>query len=150
MSWRVAESISKGRALQGLAAGSALGGARKCRGPYASRPGSNVRQLPQIFNAEEDGRIVGGIVFSRLTYAQDARTVFILAPVTVATDRQRNGIGQGLLTHGLAALSSAGVDIVMTYGDPDYYAKVGFMPVSEAHAQAPCKLTSPKAGWASR
>lgn len=88
----------------------------------------------------------GGIVFSRLTYEQDERTVFVLAPVAVATDEQGKGIGQRLLTHGLAALRNAGVDIVMTYGDPNYYAKVGFVPISEADAQAPFRLKQPE-GW---
>jgi predicted N-acetyltransferase YhbS len=99
-----------------------------------------------VFTAEEGGAIVGGIVFSRLTYEQDERTVFVLAPVAVATDHQGKGIGQGLLSHGLAALRRAGVDIVMTYGDPSYYAKVGFMPISEAEAQAPFRLSHPE-GW---
>jgi predicted N-acetyltransferase YhbS len=34
----------------------------------------------------------------------------------------------------------------MTYGDPSYYAKVGFMPISEADAQAPFPLSHPE-GW---
>lgn len=99
-----------------------------------------------VFTAEDDGTIVGGIVFSRLTYEQDDRTVFVLAPVAVATDRQGKGIGQRLLNHGLASLRDAGVDIAMTYGDPNYYAKVGFVPISEADAQAPFPLNHPE-GW---
>jgi predicted N-acetyltransferase YhbS len=99
-----------------------------------------------VFTAEEGGAIIGGIVFSRLTYEQDERTVFVLGPVAVAPDRQGKGIGQRLLTHGLAALRSAGVDIVVTYGDPGYYAKVGFMPISEADAPAPFPLKHPE-GW---
>jgi predicted N-acetyltransferase YhbS len=99
-----------------------------------------------VFTAEENGTIIGSIVFSRLTYAQDDRTVFVLAPVAVATDRQGTGIGQKLLAHGLHALRNAGVDIAMTYGDSNYYAKVGFMPVSEADAPAPYKLNQPE-GW---
>ena len=31
-----------------------------------------------------------------------------------------------------ALLRDAGVDIAMTYGDPNYYGKVGFLPISEA------------------
>ena len=95
---------------------------------------------------EEDGTITGGIVFSRLTYEQDERTVFLLAPVAVAPDRQGKGIGQRLLTHGLAFLRGAGIDIVMTYGDPNYYARVGFLPISEAGAQTPFRLSRPE-GW---
>lgn len=99
-----------------------------------------------VFTAEDNGTIVGGILFSRLTYEQDDRTAFVLAPVAVATDRPGEGIGLRLLSHGLASLQNAGVDIAMTYGDPNYYAKVGFVPISEADAQAPFPLNYPE-GW---
>jgi len=99
-----------------------------------------------VFTAAEDGTIVGGIVFSRLTYERDERAVFVLAPVAVATDRQGQGIGQQLLNHGLAALRNTGIDIAMTYGDPNYYSKVGFMPINEADAAAPFTLNHPE-GW---
>lgn len=99
-----------------------------------------------VFTAEDDGTIVGGIAFSRLSYDQDERTVFLLAPVAVAPDQQGKGIGQKLLSHGLAALRSAGIDVAMTYGDPGFYAKVGFMPISEADAPAPFALNHPE-GW---
>ena len=99
-----------------------------------------------VFTVEEHGAIIGGIVFSRLTYTRDERIVFVLGPVAVATDQQGKGIGQGLLTHGLAALRSAGVDIAVTYGDPNYYARVGFMPISEADVPAPFPLKHPE-GW---
>lgn len=99
-----------------------------------------------VFTEEEDGAIIGGIVFSRLSYERDERTVFVLGPVAVAPDQQGKGIGQRLLNHGLAALRNAGVDVVMTYGDPDYYAKVGFRPTSEADAPAPFPLNHP-GGW---
>ncbi|WPL17546.1 putative acetyltransferase [Thiorhodovibrio winogradskyi] len=100
----------------------------------------------RVVTAEARGRVVGGCVFSRLIYANDKRTVFVLAPVAVASDLQRQGIGQQLLTHGLAIMREAGVDIVMTYGDPAYYAKVGFQPIREADAPAPFPLTQPE-GW---
>ncbi|MBK1621459.1 GNAT family N-acetyltransferase [Lamprobacter modestohalophilus] len=107
---------------------------------------STAQQDRFVFIAEEDDAIIGGILFSRLTYEQDQRTVFVLAPVAVATDQQGKGIGQRLLNHGLAVLRKAGVDIAMTYGDPGYYAKVGFKPISEADAPAPFKLQQPE-GW---
>ena len=99
-----------------------------------------------VLSAEEHGRVIGGVLCSRLTFEQDERTVFVLAPVAVAPDRQGRGIGQRLLSHALAALRSAGVDIAMTYGDPSYYAKVGFTPISAAHAAAPFALSQPE-GW---
>ena len=99
-----------------------------------------------VVTAEEGGEIVGAAVFSRLTFAADDRDVFILAPLAVATDRQGEGIGQGLVAHGLTALRAAGVDVALTYGDPAYYAKVGFAPITEAFARPPFRLNHPE-GW---
>lgn len=99
-----------------------------------------------VFTAKEDGTLVGAGVFTRLTYEQDDRTVFVLAPVAVATEKQGQGFGQKLLNHGLNSLRQAGVEVVMTYGDPNYYGKVGFQPVSEDDATAPFKLQYPH-GW---
>lgn len=99
-----------------------------------------------VFIAEADGMIVGGAVFSRLAYDQDDRTVFVLAPVAVSTELQGKGIGQKLLMHALQTLRDAGVDIVLTYGDPNYYSRIGFAPITEAFAPAPFKLQHPE-GW---
>jgi predicted N-acetyltransferase YhbS len=107
---------------------------------------STAEQDRFVFKAEDGAAVVGAILFSRLSYEQDERTLFVLGPVAVATDRQRQGIGQRLLRHGLASLRNAGVDIVMTYGDPRYYAKVGFRPISETDARAPFALKHPE-GW---
>lgn len=99
-----------------------------------------------VCTAYDDAALVGCICFSRLVYAQDARVVFILSPVAVKTDRQKTGIGQKLIAYGLDALREKGVDYVTTYGDPSYYAKVGFRQMTEDFAQAPLRLSYPK-GW---
>lgn len=99
-----------------------------------------------VFSACDDRAVVGCIVFSRLTYELDDRVVFILSPVAVRPDRHKEGIGQELITFGLGALRRRGIDVVMTYGDPNYYAKVGFAQISEDCAQAPLPLTQPH-GW---
>lgn len=36
--------------------------------------------------------------------------------------------------------------LVVTYGDPEFYARVGFEKVSQKQIQAPCALSSPD-GW---
>lgn len=108
--------------------------------------GGTAEQDLFVFTAVEAGVIAGGIASSRLTYEHDDRTVFVLAPLAVATEFQGKGIGQRLLTHCLTALRNAGVDIAVTYGDPDYYSKVGFTQITEAFAPAPFKLNHPE-GW---
>ncbi|MDW4548930.1 N-acetyltransferase [Defluviimonas sp. D31] len=99
-----------------------------------------------VFSALDDGALAGCILFTRLTYAEDGRTVFLLAPVAVETGRQGRGIGQSLLSYGLDALRRRGVDVAVTYGDPRYYARVGFLPITEDQARAPLRLSQPE-GW---
>ena len=99
-----------------------------------------------VFFGYEGAVLVGCIMFSRLSFEQDDKTVFILSPVAMKSDRQKQGIGQTLISYGVAELRRAGVDVVLTYGDPNYYSKVGFRQISETIARAPLKLSQPH-GW---
>lgn len=99
-----------------------------------------------VFSAMEENTLLGCIFLSRLRFDQDERQVFILSPVAVSTKHQRSGVGQALIHHGLDQLRAAGVDFVVTYGDPGYYCKTGFQPITEAFARAPLRLSHPH-GW---
>ena len=46
----------------------------------------------------------------------------------------------------LNELINRDVDVVVTYGDPSYYSKTGFQPLSESVIQAPLNLSMPE-GW---
>ncbi|MGC9457057.1 MAG: GNAT family N-acetyltransferase [Halothiobacillaceae bacterium] len=109
-----------------------------------------VRETPEmdrmVFSARENGLLLAVAIFSRLWFAQDERVLFVLGPVAVRTERQRQGIGGRLLRYALTELRAEGVDGVLTYGDPAYYARVGFRPVDEALAPAPYCLQYPS-GW---
>jgi putative acetyltransferase len=99
-----------------------------------------------VFSALDEGCIVGSIIFTRLNYSEDDRSVFLLAPVAVATNQQRKGIGQRLIQHGLNILRDMGVDVALTYGDIKFYAKVGFSQIPEQVAKPPLSLNYPE-GW---
>ncbi len=100
-----------------------------------------------LFNyvADDQGQIVASIFFSRL-FIEDSVNAFILSPVSVQRDRQGVGLGQGLIGYGLSDLKSRGVDLVDTYGDPAFYRKVGFRPISHLTLKPPFKLSQPE-GW---
>ena len=108
----------------------------------AETPAEDLR----VVTAWEKGALLGGIFFTRLTYADASRIVFMMAPVAVATERQGEGIGRRLITHGLDTLRQDGVNIAVTYGDPAFYGRVGFEPVAEADFPAPQPLQQPE-GW---
>lgn len=99
-----------------------------------------------VWSAYKDQVILGCIFLSRLTFAQDDRTVFILSPVAVKTECQKSGIGQKLIAQGLDDLRQKDVDFVVTYGDPNYYARTGFRQITQAFAPAPFDLSFPD-GW---
>lgn len=100
----------------------------------------------RVFSAWDAGELIGAIAFSRLRYPSDPRAVFILSPVAVRSDQQGEGIGQALIAHGIQVLRDEGSDCLLTYGDPAYYLKSGFHPISESFAAAPLTLSMPQ-GW---
>lgn len=104
-------------------------------------------QERDLFNyvAVDDDQVFGSLFFTRLDF-HNTCDVFILAPVAVHPDRQGQGIGQALISHGIADLANRDIDAVLTYGDPKFYEKVGFRPISPAVVRAPFELSQPE-GW---
>ncbi|MGV7235011.1 MAG: GNAT family N-acetyltransferase [Nitrosomonadaceae bacterium] len=92
-----------------------------------------------------DECIIGCIFFSRLTLPS-GKSAFILSPVAVASRHQGQGLGQQLINFGIQKLHSHGVELVFTYGDPEFYSKVGFVNIEEDIIKAPKNLTYPD-GW---
>ena len=100
-----------------------------------------------VFVAMDEQQIVGSILFTRMTFEGDnVHTAFLLSPVAVHTAYQGKGIGQALINTGLAALKAQGATLAFTYGDPNFYGKVGFEPITEEHFRAPQPLSYPH-GW---
>jgi predicted N-acetyltransferase YhbS len=93
----------------------------------------------------EKGSLIGSIFFTQLRVSSDI-PVFLLAPVAVSTRHQGKGVGTALIEYGLKVLRSRSVAVIITYGDPAFYTKVGFTSLSETVIQAPLKLSMPE-GW---
>lgn len=127
-------------ASEGEDEGRLIGGV--VRDILATTPGSALR----VFAIEEDGAPVACVLFTRLVFAEDARAVFLLSPMAVAPERQGRGLGSRLIADALADLRAHGVEAVMTYGDPAFYARLGFDRIAETAAAAPLPLSHPE-GW---
>lgn len=108
----------------------------------ADTPSADIR----VFCAEDEGQVIGAAAFTRLTFSEDPRSVVLLSPMAVSTERQRQGIGEALLAHALASLRSEGIEVAITYGDPNYCGQVGFMSIIEDQVRAPLPLSFPH-GW---
>ncbi len=97
------------------------------------------------FVATENEEIIGSIFFTRLSF-QNGVNAFLLSPVAISTSYQGKGVGQKLINFGISHLKLNGVKIIVTYGDPNFYSKVGFIPIDENIVKAPFTLTQPE-GW---
>lgn len=75
--------------------------------------------------AEHSGAVAGHVAFSPVAIG-DAAGWFALGPLSVAPQRQRQGIGAALIGEGLARLHAAGARGVVLLGDPGYYGRFGF------------------------
>ncbi len=78
--------------------------------------------------AEQDGKLVGQILFSEVSVVTEEgpMTALSLAPVSVTPQFQRQGVGTALICAGLEACVDAGYSLVFVLGDPAYYERFGF------------------------
>jgi putative acetyltransferase len=81
--------------------------------------------------AEVKGNVVGHAAFSPAMLDEQDCGWFILGPVGVLPEFQRQGIGQGLIKAGLQALRRRGAEGCMVVGKPAYYCRFGFRRIPE-------------------
>lgn len=55
-------------------------------------------------------------------------------------------IGRELIRFGLQQMKISSVEAIVTFGDPDYYSKNGFLKITQGATEAPYLLTFPD-GW---
>lgn len=81
--------------------------------------------------AEEDGKIVGHIMFSPVSLiGHPERKIMGLAPMAVAPEHQRKGIGSALVRAGLERCRSLGFGAVVVLGHPSLYPRFLFQPAA--------------------
>ena len=79
--------------------------------------------------ASVDDEVIGHILFTPVTIHPPAGIkVAGLAPMSVRTALQRQGVGSGLIRAGLEACRRHGYSAVVVVGHPDYYPRFGFVP----------------------
>lgn len=86
--------------------------------------------------ADIGGRVVGHVAFSPVTIG-GSHLALALAPVAVAPDCQRRGIGSAIIRWSLEECRRLGHGVVIVVGDPAYYPRFGFTPASPFGIQCP-------------
>jgi putative acetyltransferase len=81
--------------------------------------------------AEENRNVVGHIMFSPVILSENPDLkVMGLAPMAVAPEHQRKGIGSALVRAGLEQCRQLGFVGVVVLGHPEFYPRFGFSPSS--------------------
>ena len=116
---------------------SAFGGADESQLVRLTRASDNyVPDLALV--AEENGQVVGHIMFSYITLKNDEEfRVLALAPMAVTPDRQSRGIGGALVEAGLERADDRRESLVILVGHPTYYPRFGFEPASRYGIEPP-------------
>lgn len=83
--------------------------------------------------ARHDGKAVGHILFTRVTFKgeTDSPLMYLLAPLAVIPEYQGMGIGGLLIRRGIEHLRRMGCRAVFVLGHATYYPRHGFEPCAE-------------------
>ena len=77
--------------------------------------------------AEVDNQVIGYVSFSPIFLKSDSSIVgYILAPLAVSPEHQKQGVGSNLINAGIDMLTRDGAGVLLVYGDPAYYGRFGF------------------------
>jgi putative acetyltransferase len=109
----------------------AFGGLDEARLVDALRAASAVTL--SLVAEDAEGRVIGHILFSPVrAETPDGDTIVGvgLAPMAVAPESQRHGVGSALVRAGLDRLTSGGQRFVVVLGHSEYYPRFGFVPAS--------------------
>jgi putative acetyltransferase len=91
----------------------------------------SAKALSLSLVAEVNGNVVGHLAFSPVWIEEQDRGWFILGPVGVLPEFQRQGIGQRLIQAGLQMLRERGAGGCVLVGSPAYYCRFGFRRIPE-------------------
>jgi len=77
--------------------------------------------------AEVDNQVIGYVSYSPILLKSDSSIVgYILAPLAVSPEHQKQGVGSNLINFGIDLLTKDGVWVLLVYGDPAFYGRFGF------------------------
>ena len=112
---------------------------------FVDRIRASKDYIPELaFVAEENGEIIGHIMFSK-TYVQNNNKRFealMLAPLAVRLDYRCRGIGGSLIKAGFEKAKKMGYTAVFLAGDSKYYSRFGFEPTIKHNIK--CSLDIPE------
>ncbi|RKQ34645.1 GNAT family N-acetyltransferase [Oceanobacillus halophilus] len=101
-----------------------------------------IPELSLVAINNDDNRIVGHILLSKIRIKNDVQVVesLALAPVSVLPEYQNQGVGKLLIIKALKKAKELEFDSVVVLGHPEYYPKFGFKKASTWGIKAPFEV----------
>jgi len=97
--------------------------------------------------AEVDNHVIGYVSCSPIFLKSGSGfSGYILAPLAVSPEHQKQGVGSNLINSGIDLLTKEGADALLVYGDPSYYERFGFKEEVGRSFVPPYPLQYP-VGW---
>ena len=98
--------------------------------------------------AEVDNQLIGYVSYSPI-FLKSVSSIagYILAPLAVSPEHQKQGVGSNLINAGIDMLTKDGVGVLLVYGDPAYYGRFGFKE-EIGHSFLPQYTLQYPFGWA--
>lgn len=96
------------------------------------RSGENY--LPELaLVAEDEGRLAGHIMLTKITVEQEPENwaALLAAPLSVELEHRGQGLGAELMREAVRRAAAKNFPAVFLVGDPAYYRRFGFKPVTE-------------------
>ena len=88
--------------------------------------------------AEQDGQIVGYILFTKLKLG--SAKLLALAPLAVLAEYQRTGVGTALIARAHEIARELGYEYSVVLGSEKYYPRSGYVPASSYGIAAPFEV----------
>ncbi|KRG16774.1 MULTISPECIES: GNAT family N-acetyltransferase [Bacillaceae] len=101
-----------------------------------------IPKLSLVAMDNDDNRIVGHILLSKIRIKNDVQVVesLALAPVSVLPEYQNQGVGKLLISEALKKAKELRFHSVVVLGHPEYYPKFGFKKASTWGIKAPFEV----------
>lgn len=96
----------------------------------------NGRRTLSLVACDDEGEIVGHVMFSPVTLEGEDLNWQALAPLTVKAEYRQQGIGAELVKEGLSSLGELGYPACVVQGDPAYYSCFGFQDAARYQLRA--------------
>ena len=112
---------------------------------FAANLWNSDAYIPELdLIAEEDGNLVGHVMFTKTTVEQENGSfeALLLAPVSVLRAFRDQGVGSSMILAGQEKARSMGYKAVFLLGDPAYYNRFGFGPTF--HYNIRCSIDLPE------